>query len=114
MPHIMMILHFRLPYFHVQIVLYVLHSTSVLSFYMAIILIISTIFILISKSHDPICMPLNYKDRCYRTACIIAPISILWLFLCHSLRYNCKVETNHNQLGSILLTNGGRIYGMDK
>ena len=39
MPHNMIILYFHLPYFHVSKMLYVLHSTLVLSYYMGVLLI---------------------------------------------------------------------------
>ena len=41
MPHSMMIFYFRLPYFTSQIVLYFLHSISVLPFYIDVVLALS-------------------------------------------------------------------------
>ena len=41
MPHNVIMIHFRLTYFMSQIVLYFLHSTSVLSFYMDVVLTLS-------------------------------------------------------------------------
>ena len=73
------ILYFCLPYFTSLIVLYFLHSTSVLSFYIDVALTLSIVlaeaFLLLQSMHSVACWPSS--NNCGRSLCVGAGLSAI-------------------------------------